>query len=85
MKRRRKYQTLQWIRPNDETIKMRVPCAVAWTCARAIAQQVDGCVLFGEFGLAAFALDGSGKVFWNDKSNEPGTVSTYDSNTTVCI
>ncbi len=43
MKRRRKYQTLKWLRPNDETITMRAPIAVAWTCARAIAQQVGGC------------------------------------------
>lgn len=59
---------------------------IAWVAAQAIAQKTHCAVtLIGTHGTATFNGDGSGSVFWNEKSASPGKTTLFGSTTTVCI
>lgn len=72
--------------PSDRNATVWLPYAVAWAAARGIAQQTHHAViLIGTRGTARFNGDGGGTVTWNEVSGEPGTVTRFDAQRTVCI
>ena len=63
-----------------------LPREIAWAAARGVSMETHcAVILYGEFGTARFAQDGSGNVEWNEKSLSPGDVSRFCDRTTVMI
>ncbi len=64
---------------------VRVFAEVAWDVARAIARRMGYATLEGEYGCARITGNGSGNVAWGPRSTAPGTCTTFDSMTVVCL
>ncbi len=84
--RRRKNYELCLAYPDGSVAKVKVPQAVAFVAARGITRDTHvGALVIGNYGIATFAADGSGEVYWNQDSTMPGQKSGFDGRTTVCI